>query len=185
MMTIPERYRIPIVALVAVVLVVAAGGAIVLVGGGGPAPSSSPSASLAPSPSDPGATPESAVRAFFDAYSQARKTDDPSLVVPFVTSTSSSAYLSAAGFLNGEKAVGKASITTVLRLDNMQTVLSGTSASVSFDYTEGGYDISATTGMALETPTVLAPRRVVAQVHQVGGRWLVDDYTATPEASST
>ena len=176
MMSIPERYRLPIVALVAVVLVVAAGGAIVLVGGGGPAPSSSPSTSVAPSPTDPGATPESAVRAFFDAYSQARKTDDPSLVVPFVTSTSSSAYLSAAGFLNGEKAVGKASITTVLRLDNMQTVLSGTSASVSFDYIEGGYNISATTGQPLETPTVLPTAKVVAVVKRIGERWLVDSY---------
>lgn len=140
---------------------------------------------MSPSPTDPGATPESAVRAFFAAYAQARKTDDPGVIAPFVTSTNSSAYLSAAGFLNGEKAVGKASVTTVLRLDNLQTALSGTTATVSFDYTEGGYDISATTGQPLETPTILAPRHVVAQVHQVGGRWLVDDYTATPEASST
>ena len=176
MMTIPERYRVPIVALVAMVLVVAAGGAIILVGGGGPAASSSPSTSAAPSPTDSGATPESAVRAFFAAFAEAGRNDDPSIVAPFVTSTSSSAYLSAAGFLNGEKAVGKASVTTLLRLDNMRTALSSTTATVSFDYTEGGYDISATSGQPIETPTVLPTTQVIATVKEIDGRWLVDAY---------
>ena len=99
-----------------------------------------------------------------------------SIVAPFVTSTSSSAYLSAAGFLNGEKAVGKASVTTVLRIDNMQTALSGTTATVTFDYTEGGYDISATSGQPIETPTVLPTSKVVATVKEIDGRWLVDAY---------
>ena len=176
MISVPERYRIPIVALVALVLVIAAGGAIVLVGRGGPAASSGPSATVAPSPTDPGATPESAVRAFFTAFAQAGRTDDPSVVAPFVTGTSSSAYLSAAGFLNGEKAVGRASITTVLRLENLQTSRSGTTATVTFDYVEGGYDISATSGQPIETPTVLPTTQVVATVKEIDGRWLVDAY---------
>jgi len=175
-MTVPERYRVPIVALVALVLVVAVGGAILLVGGGAPASSSSPSASAVPSPIDPGATPESAVRAFFAAFAGARKTDEPTTVLPFVTSTNSSAYLSAAGFLNGEKAVNKASVTTVLQLTDLQVAQSGTSASVSFDYIEGGYDINPTTGQALETPMVLPPAKVIAIVKEVDGRWLVDSY---------
>ena len=181
MMTIPERYRVPIVALVALVLVLAAGGAIVLVGGGGPAASGSPSASAAPSPTDPGATPESAVRAFFTAIAQARKTDDPSVIAPFVTNQQSSAYQSVAAFLQGQKDVKRASVLTVQRLDNISVQTSGTSSTVHLVYTEGGYDISLTSGQPLETPNVLAPRNVTIVLRQVDGRWLVNDYEAQPQ----
>ncbi len=50
---------------------------------------------------------------------EARRTDDPSLVEPYVTSKQSSAYLSVAGFLGGQKQVKKASVTTVERLENI------------------------------------------------------------------
>lgn len=175
-MTIAPRYRLPIailasVAVVAVVLI-----AVIVASGGGrpndtPAPSASPSASI-----DPYATPESSVRAFFEAYSQARRTDDPSLVEPYVTGKTSSAYLSAAAFLKGQKESGKASVTTVLRIENVNVEQSGTSATVSFDYTDGGYNIDPTSGSPLESPTILPTTRVVATVHLIGGRWLVDSY---------
>ena len=176
MMTVPQRYRVPIIAIVAVALVVLVGGAIALVAGSGPPASSSPPATVAPSATDPGATPASAVRAFFTAFAEAGRIDDPAVVAPFVTGPTSSAYLSAAGFLNGEKAVGKASVTTVLRLDNLHVIQSGNSASVSFDYVEGGYDIDPKTGQPLETPTILPMTKVVAVVKEIGGRWLVDSY---------
>ena len=90
------------------------------------------------------------------AFSKARKTNDPSLVEPYVTSKESSAYLTAAGFLGGAQGVNRASIVTVDRLDNMTSQVSGDTATVDFDYTEGGYDINPSTGAALESPTVLA-----------------------------
>jgi len=175
-MTIAPRYRLPIAMLASLAVVGVVLVAVILAGSGGKpndtsSPSASPSASV-----DPYATPESAVRAFFDAYSQARRTDDPSIVEPYVTSKTSSAYLSAAAFLKGQKESGKASITTVLRIENVNVGHSGTTATVSFDYTEGGYNIDPTTGSPVESPTVLPTTRVVAEVHQIDGRWLVDSY---------
>jgi hypothetical protein len=179
MMTIAPHYRLPIailasVAVVAVVLV-----AVLLTGGGGrPSDSSSPGAS--PSASvDPYATPEIAVRAFFDAYSRARRTDDPSIVEPFTTGQDSSAYLSVSGFLLGQKEVKKASVTTVERLENMRVETSGTTATVTFDYTEGGYDISLETGQALESPEVLPTVKVTVDLKQTGGLWLVERYESS------
>ena len=178
-MAVPPRYRLPvaIAASVAVVLVVLV---VVLIANGGasPAPTSQPSATSSAS-ADPGSTPEGAVRAFFEAYATARQSDDPAAIEPFVTSKTSSAYLSAAGFLRGQKEKGKASVTTVLRLDNMAaTTSTDGSATVTFDYTEGGYNIDPATGSPLESPTVLPATRVTVVVHQLGGRWLVDAYQA-------
>jgi hypothetical protein len=145
-------------------------------------PSSSPShtqiavATPAPTPTDARSTPEGATRAYFDAFAKARKTNDPSLVELYVTSKESSAYLTAAGFLGGAQGVNRASIVTVERLDNMTSRVAGDTATVDFDYTEGGYDINPSTGVALETPTVLAPTHVTATLKLVGGRWLMDSY---------
>jgi hypothetical protein len=174
-MNVPPRYRLPIAILaslgvVAVVLV-----AVLLAGGGGPAATPSPSTTASAS-SDPTSTPEGAVRAFFHAYSEARRTDDPSLVEPYVTSKQSSAYLSVAGFLGGQKQVKKASVTTVERIENVQVDQSGTTATVTFDYTEGGYDISLETGEALESPVVLPTVHVTVNLKQIDGQWLVDRY---------
>ncbi len=179
-MNVPQRYRLPIailasVAVVAIVLV-----AVLLSGrGGGPiadaSPTPSPSASI-----DPFATPEGAVRAFFDAFARARRTDDPSLVEPFVTSVDSSAYLSVSGFLLGQKEVKKGSVTTVLRIENLRVDATSGTATVTFDYTEGGYDIGLDTGEPLESPVVLPTVRVTVDLKQVEGRWLVDRYESSP-----
>ena len=178
MKTIPERYRLPLVALASVVVAVLVVGAILLVGGS-PQPSGSPSptpASPSPSPTDPGSTPESATRAFFAAFAEARRTDDPTLVEALVTSADSSAYKSVEGFLLGQKAAGKASVTTVLRLENVDVRQSGTTATVTFDYTEGGYDIDFESGQPLESPVVLPVTQVTVELQQIDGRWLVDRY---------
>jgi hypothetical protein len=175
-MTVPQRYRLPIAALTAVAVVVLAAAAMVVLNLFGSTPVAAPSPTPTSSPSPDVATPEGATRAFFEAFAQAGRTDDPSIVEPFVTSTDSSAYRSVAAFLQGQKDVGKASVTTVLRLENMQVQQSGSTASVSFDYTEGGYDFDPKTGQPLETPVVLPTTKVVAVVQQVGGRWLVDSY---------
>ena len=176
MMSIPERYRVPIVALVALVLVLAAGGAIVLVGGGGPAASSSPSTSAAPSPTDPGATPESAVRAFFTAFALARKTDDPTGVVPFVTSTNSSAYQTVDAFLRGQKEVGKASVITTNLLSDFATQVQSQTATVTCSQVLGGYDIDTVTGSPRESPTLLPATRFTVVLKEAAGRWLVDSF---------
>jgi hypothetical protein len=149
--------------------------AVLVAGRGGPIASPSSSASASAS-ADPTSIPEGAVRAFFEAYAKGRVTDDPKPIEPFVTSKTSSAYMSAAAFLRGQKESGKASVTTVLRLENMQTERSGTSATVAFDYTEGGYNTDPTSGSPLESPTVLPTTKVTAVVHLVDGRWLVDSY---------
>jgi hypothetical protein len=180
-----ERYRLPVVAAVALVTVVAVVVAVAAFGSmGSSAPSASstptrtPSATATPvpTPTDARSTPEGATRAYFDAFSKARKTNDPSLVEPYVTSKESSAYLTAAGFLGGAQGVNRASVVTVDRLDNMTSQISGDAATVVFDYTEGGYDINPSTGAALETPTVLAPVHVTATLKRVNGLWLMDSY---------
>lgn len=174
-MTVPPRYRLPIAILASLAVVVLVFVVVLLAGGGGPKASPTPTAPASAS-SDPTSTPEGAVRAFFDAYAQARKTDDPSPVEPFVTSKTSSAYLSAAAFLRGQKESGKASVTTVLRIENLNVEQTGTTATVSFDYTEGGYNINPTNGSPVESLTVLPTTRITAEVRQVAGRWLVDSY---------
>ena len=178
MMTIPERYRVPIVAVVAIVLVIGAGGAIILVGGGGPAPSSSPSASMTASPTDPGATPESAVRAFFAALAQGRRTDDPTAVLPYVTGDQSSAYLTVEGFLNGERAVGKASVETKNELSDFTVSVQGQAATVTCTQLVGGYDIDVKTGQPRESPTILPPTKFQLSLKTISGRWLVDSFEA-------
>jgi hypothetical protein len=174
-MNIPQRYRLPIAIVASLVIVVVVLVAVLVAGGDGPIASSSPSAPPSAS-TDPTASPEGAVRAFFEAFAKAGRTDDPALVEPFTTSKTSSAYLSAAAFLQGQKDTGKGSVTTVQRLENVQVAVAGSSATVSFDYTEGGYDIDIKTGQAIETPVVLPTTKVVAVVKQSDGHWLVDSY---------
>ncbi len=175
-MNVPERYRLALVAATSLIVVVIVAGTILLLNRRGPTPVESPTPTAVVSQSLDLATPEGAVRSFFEAYAQAGKTDDPSIVMPFVTSNDSSAYLSVAAFLKGQKESGKASVTTVLRLENVQVQQSGSTATVSFDYTEGGYNIDPKTGKPLETPVVLPTTKVAAVVRQVGGKWLVDSY---------
>ena len=182
-----ERYRLPVVATVAAVAIVVVVAAVVGLGSLGlstksPASTRPPSAAPTvtsrpvPTPTDPRSSPEGATRAYFDAFSKARKTNDPSLVEPYVTSKDSSAYLTASGFLGGAQGVNRASIVTVERLGNMTSKVTGETASVDFDYTEGGYDINPSTGVALETPSVLAPVHVTATLKRVNGIWLMDSY---------
>jgi hypothetical protein len=118
------------------------------------------------------------VRAFFEAFAEARQTDDPSLVIPFVTSERADAYLSVSGFLDGQREVGKASVLTVQELNNLTVETTGSTATVEFDYVEGGYDIDLDTGEPLESPEVLPPFHVTVTVMQDDSRWLVDSYTS-------
>jgi hypothetical protein len=175
-MNVPERYRLAVVAATSLIVVVIVAAAILLLNRPGPTPVESPTPTVTASPSLDVTTAEGAVRSFFGGFAEARRTDDPTLVAPFVTGKDSSAYRSVAAFLQGQKDVGKASVTTVLRLENVQVQPSDSTASVSFDYTEGGYNIDPKTGQALESPVVLPTTKVIAVVRQVGGRWLVESY---------
>ena len=184
-----EKYRLPFVALIALAVVAVVVVAVIGLGSLGstatsaaPTPSASltPTATPAPTPTDPRSTPEGATRAFFVAFSKARKTNDPSLVEPYVTSKNSGAYLTVAGYLGGAQGVNRASVVTVDRLDNVTSSVSGDVATVGFDFTEGGYDISASTGVALESPTVLPPAHVTATLKRVNGLWLMDSYVGHP-----
>jgi hypothetical protein len=184
-----EKYRLPFVALIALAVVAVVVVAVIGLGSLGstatsaaPTPSASltPTATPAPTPTDPRSTPEGATRAFFVAFSKARKTNDPSLVEPYVTSKDSGAYLTVAGYLGGAQGVNRASVVTVDRLDNVTSRVSGDVATVDFDFTEGGYDISASTGVALESPTVLPPAHVTATLKRVSGLWLMDSYVGHP-----
>jgi hypothetical protein len=98
---------------------------------------------------------------------------------PYVTSKDSSAYLSVSGFLGGEKAVNRAAVITTQKLDNLTTAITGTAATVEFDYTVGGYTTNLD-GAAIETPNVLAPVHAKVTLKLVAGQWLVDAYTQTP-----
>jgi hypothetical protein len=68
----------------------------------------------------------------------------------------------------------------VLRLENLQVRSSGTTATVTMDYTEGGYDISLDTGQPLESPVVLPTVQVTVELRNVDSRWLVDRYESRP-----
>ena len=183
-----ERYRLPVVAAVALAAVVVVVGAVAVFGSmGSGAPTAistaartpSASATPAPTPTDPRLSPEGATRAFFAAFNKGWLTDDPSLVTPYVTSTDSSAYLSVSSFLGGEKAVNRAAVITTQKLDNLTTAITGTAATVEFDYTVGGYTTNLD-GAAIETPNVLAPVHAKVTLKLVAGQWLVDAYTQTP-----
>jgi hypothetical protein len=181
------RYRLPFVAALAAIAVVLVVAAVIGLGSLGSSaastiptratssPSAAPTAATE-TPTDARSTPEGATRAYFGAFSNARKTNDPSLVEPYVTSKESSAYLTASGFLGGAQGVNRASVVTVDRLDNMTSSITGDTATVGFDYTEGGYDINTSTGAALETPTILTPIHVTATLKRVNGLWLMDSY---------
>ena len=182
-----ERYRLPFVAAVAVAVSAVVVAAVIVLGSTGSStkssdstrpPSTAPTATAipTPTPTDPRSTPEGATRAFYAAFAKAWKTDDPSLVEPYVTSKESSAYLTVAGYLGGAQGVNRASIITIERLDNMTSRVVGDTATVDFYYTEGGYDINPSTGAALESPTVLAPAHMTATLKRVNGLWLMDSY---------
>jgi hypothetical protein len=178
-MIVPPRYRLPIAILASIALVVVVFIAVALVSQ--PRPSDSPSPSPSPSASvDPTGSPEAVVRAFFDALARARRTDDPTLLTPFVTSTDSSAYLTAAGFLEGQKQVGKASVITTNELRDLRVDEQDSQAVVTFTHHVEGYDIDYDTGEPLESPTALPDETVRVEVRQVDGRWLVDRFENVP-----
>jgi hypothetical protein len=176
-----SRWRLPVVAALSILVALGVVIAILLLGRAPSAldgsPSPRPSTPSTSSSAMPGSTPESAVRAFYEALAKARKTDDPSIVEPFVNGTDSSAYLTAASFLLGQKAVGKASVITLNEITNFRVVdEAGDSATVVFDHRLGGYDIDLDTGKPLESPTEKPVRRNHATVVRVGDRWLVDSF---------
>ncbi len=179
-MHLPSQHRTPILALIALVLALLVVGGILLVGRiGVPDASPSPSASTpVGSETDPLRTPEGAVRAFFTAFAAARRADDPAAVASFVTGTQSPAYLSIAGFLQGQKALNKASVVTTQRLDNLSATIDGVTATVTFDFTEGGYDIDLGSGSPLESPKILPAYQVTVTLRSNGSTWLVDSYTS-------
>ena len=181
-MQLPTRYRTPILALIAVVLGLLVVGGILLVGRIG-VPEASPSPSYSTpvaSATDPSSTPEGAVRAFFQALGSARRTDDASVLEELVTSKNSSAYLTAAGFLDGQRAVGKGSVLTVNEITDVMVVADGTQATVTFRHRQVGYDIDLKTGQPRESPTALPVTNVRAVVVQSGSRWLVDSFENVP-----
>jgi hypothetical protein len=147
-----------------------------------PAPSAQVTATPTPTSTraNPSSTPESAVRAFFAAFADARRTDDPIAIADLVTGPDSAAYLSVAGFLEGQKAAGKASVLDVVRLEGLESVVDGAAATVTFDYTEGGYDISLEDASPLESPQVLPTVHVTVRLRLVESRWLVDAYESRP-----
>ena len=177
---IPERNRPLVVFVTAVVVLLAVAGGVLVLGrlGPSPTPTTSPSPSPSTAPSADPSTPEGAVVAFFGALKEARRTDDPALIRPYVTGEQSSAYLSVQGFLLGQRGVNKASVLTVQTVANISVQAAGDGATVHLVYTEGGYDISLDTGKPIESPNVLAPRDVTMVLRRIDGRWLVESYEA-------
>ncbi len=176
---IPERSRLPVLVGVSLIAVVLVAGAVIVV----PrlvqptsAPTSSPT--LPASPSVDPSTPEGAVRAFFDAFARARRSDDASIVLPFTSGESSDAYRSAQAFLRGQRESGKASVITRLDITNVLVEQDGDRATVSFDYVQGGFDIDLDTGEPLESPIVLPVERVSAVVVRRDESWLMDSYAS-------
>jgi hypothetical protein len=178
MQSIPEGRRLPFAIAVAAAIVVVVV-AVVLLGqpGPGPGPTASPSTPApSASPTEPTSTPEGAVRAFFEAFGEAGETDDAEIVLPFVTSEDAPAYLSAFGYLEGQKAVNRGSVVTAQRFDDVEVSIDGDTAEVTFSYVESGYPIELDTGEPLASPTTYAPVTIIATVQQVDAQWLVHAY---------
>lgn len=178
----PARYQLPLIAGVSLLVVLLVVGAVLVAGRLAPSaspaitPPASATAPASASRSVDASTPEGAVRSFFEAFARARRTDDPSLVLDLTTGEESSAYRSVEAFLLGQKEVGKASVTTVLELENFDVSTDGDRSTVTFDLTEGGYDVSLDTGEPLESSTVLPTTRVTVELGNVDGQWLVERY---------
>lgn len=175
---IPERNRPLVILAVGVVVLLVVAGGVLLIGRIGPSPSPTPSISSSTSASPPvdPATPEGGTRAFFDAFARARRTDDPSIVEPFVTGTSSSAYLTVDGFLRGQKEAGKAAVITTNELSGFGVDVQGQTATVMVSQQLGGYDIDVDTGKPRESPTLLPATSFRVVLKQVDARWLVDEF---------
>ena len=173
------RWRLPAIAAAALAIALAAVAAILLLPSllGTPDNSPRPTTTEQPSATEAvGNTPEAAVRAFFEAFAEARETSDASVIEPFVNGTESSAYLTAAAFLNGQVEQGKGSITTVHELTEFDVAQNGDSALVEFTYRAGGYDIDLDSGEPLETPVVLPNQRKRVELVRVDDTWLVDSF---------
>ena len=173
------RWRLPAIAVAALAIALAAVAVILLVPSLLSTPDNSPTppATEQPSATRPaGDTPEAAVRAFFEAFAEARETSDPSIIEPFVNGTDSSAYLTAAAFLNGQAEQGKASIVTVNELTNFEVDQQADRAVVLFDHRLGGYDIDLDSGEPLESPVVLPTQRKRVELARVDDSWLVDSF---------
>ena len=179
------RWRLPVLVVAALVLALAVVTVILMVGGigtPGTSPSPSPTATVGTSPPNSSDdTPEAAVRAFFEAFAVARETSDQAVIEPFVTSTESSAYLTAASFLQGQAEQGKGSVTTVQELTDFEVTTDEDRAIVEFTYQAGGYDINLESGEPVESPQMLDPSRVRAEVVRIGDQWLLDSYEEVAE----
>jgi hypothetical protein len=175
---IPERNRPLVILATGVVVLLLVAGGVLLVGQLGPSPTPTPpgSPTATASPSADPSTPEGATRAFFDAFAQARRTDDASIVAPFVTGTESSAYRTVDAFLRGQKESGKASVITTNDLSGFGVDVQGTTATVMVTQQLGGYDIDVDTGEPRESPTLLPPTSFRVVLKLVDGRWLVDEF---------
>jgi hypothetical protein len=176
---IPSRYQLPLVIGVSLVVLLVVAGVVLLAGRLTPTPSpstasESPSASASPATS----TPEGSTTAFFEAFAAARRTDDPSGVLPFVTGMESSAYRTVDAFLRGQKEAGKASVITTNELSAFGVEIEGETATVIVTQVLGGYDIDVDSGEPIESLTTLPPTRFQVLLHQVEGRWLVDEFEA-------
>ncbi|MEP6468178.1 MAG: hypothetical protein ABJC24_00245 [Chloroflexota bacterium] len=178
------RWRLPAIAGLSLLIALTVVIAILLLGraptviDGPPSPSATQPTDASPPPDD---TPEAAVRAFFEAFAEARETDDPALIEPFVNGTDSSAYQTAAGFLLGQQEVGKASVTTVQKLSDFDVEVDGMRAIAEFTYVAGGYDIDLESREPLESPSILEPSRVRAELARVNETWLLDGYEEVTE----
>lgn len=178
---IPERNRPLVIAATGVAVVLLVAGGVLLLGQLGPSPTPSTSAppSATASASPDSSTPEGAVRAMFEAFARARPTNDASLVLPFVTSEDSSAYLSVKGFLDGQAGLKQGAVITDQRFDDLSVEMGDGTATVTFTYVETGYLISTESGEPVGSPAATEPARIVARVIRQGSTWLVDEYEST------
>jgi hypothetical protein len=173
------RWRLPAIAVAALAIALTAVAMILLLPRllGTPDNSPRPTATEQPSTTQAaGDTPEAAVRAFFDAFAEARETSDASVIEPFVNGPESSAYLTAAAFLDGQAEQGKASVVTVNELTNFEVDEQEDRAVVVFDHRLGGYDIDLESGEPLESPLVLPNQRKRVELVYTVDTWLVDSF---------
>ena len=193
-MPTPTRLRTPVLVAASLVLGLLVVGGILLVGSLGttqPEPSPSLQVSATPSPApatvaatDPLSTPEGAVRAFFAALKEARRTDDAAADPPTSSPTSSRRRTSRCrGSSPARRPPTRHRPDDPAAREHQGRGDRRHGNGRRSTYTEGGYDISLDRRVAARVTRDAAPARRDRAAAPVDGRWLVDALRGTAAMS--
>src|SRR5207245_7044879 len=112
------------------------------------------------------------VQHYYDVFDQVRATNNASLIDP-VTDPDGVDRSNTQAFVLQQLQQNKASITTRQVFSNWSFAVSGTIATVYYDYQASGYDVNFQTKQPLENEVTLQPHRDKMELRRHGDAWLV------------